>query len=113
MSSAATIYGVPVRTPERLTALTFFAKAFALVGREIGFTPGRTVALAASLLALENDYVIEVDSMLEAVGDAAQGDFGEHLLFSGGSRLDREFLIRVKPELDDVLAGSSAAPAAS
>jgi hypothetical protein len=79
--------------------LLYFARAFELVCREIGFTPGRTVAFAACLLALEEGRLAEIDTMFEAVYAGAKTDLGNHFIFSGGSRFDREFLIRVKPEI--------------
>ena len=84
-------------------SLLYFARAFELVGREIGFTPGRTVAFAACLLALEDGRLSEIDTMFEAVYAGAKTDLGDHLIFSGGSRFDREFLVRVKPEIMPVL----------
>lgn len=91
------------RTCTPLENLFYFAKAYRLVGREIGFTPGRTVALMACLLALEDSRVSEIETMFQAVYDVAKTDLGEHLVFSGGSRMDREFLIRVKSELGPIL----------
>lgn len=83
--------------------LLYFARAYELVGREIGFTPGRTVAFAGCLLALEEGRIAEIDHMFEAVYEAAKTELGEHLIFSGGSRFDREFLIRVRPEIELML----------
>src|SRR5262245_44139917 len=80
-------------SPERLS----------FVGREIGFTPGRTVSLAVCLLALEDGRLAEVDSMSDAVYAGAKADLREHFIFSGGSRFDREFMIRVRPEIVPLL----------
>jgi hypothetical protein len=104
--SAARVFGVDtVQDCTVWQALTYFAKAFALVGREIGFTPARTVSFAACLLALEDGRLAEISTMYEAVREGAKSALGEHLVFSGGSRFDGEFLIRVKPEADAVLRG--------
>jgi len=86
-----------------LECLVYFARAYELVARTIGFTPGRTVALAACLLALEDGRRAEIDSVFDAVYAGAKSDLRDHLIFSGGSRSDREFLIRVRPELVAVL----------
>lgn len=103
-SATAYIFGLKeARVCDRLEALLYFAKGFELVGREIGFTPGRTVALAACLLALEQDRILEIDTIFDIVYEAARSGWGEHLTFSGGSRFDREFLIRVRPELSALL----------
>jgi len=98
-TSVSTIFDVRVAQPcSRLELLTYFAKAFELVSREIGFTPARTVSFTACLLALEDGRVAEIQAMFDAVHASAKTALGEHLIFSGGSRLDGEFLIRVKPE---------------
>ena len=86
-------------------ALAYFAKAFELVGREIGFTPARTVSFTACLLALEDGRFAEIATMYEAVREGARTDLGEHLIFSGGGRFDGEFLIRVKPEAEALVRG--------
>ena len=102
--STATIFGLTdPRRCDHVESLTYFAKAFELVGRTIGFTPGRTVAFAACLLALEDGRIAEIDSMFDAIYAGAKTDLGEYFIFSGGSRFDREFLIRVRPEIVPIL----------
>lgn len=108
--SAAKVFGLAKPAPcNQWEALMYFAKAFALVGREIGFTSGRTVAFAGCLLALEEGRLAEIDTMFDAVYSSAKSDLGAHLVFSGGSRFDREFLIRVKPEITPILRDRIAA----
>ncbi len=98
--ATAHVLGLEGATPcTQWESLLYFARAFEIVGREIGFTPGRTVAFAACLLALEDGRLAEVDTMFDAVYQVAKTDLGKHLIFSGGSRFDREFLIRVKPDI--------------
>jgi len=92
---------VPVSDDE--FALAFFVNAFRQVGRPIGFTPGRTVATLACLSALESGRIIELEQMNNTVYAAARGPLRSYLEFSGGSRFDREFLIRVRPGLEDHL----------
>ncbi len=107
--STAGIFGPPnARRCNHLESLIYFAKAFELVGRGIGFTPGRTVAFAACLLALEDARIAEIDSMFDAVYASAKSDLREYFIFSGGSRFDREFMIRVRPEIAPVLRERSA-----
>jgi hypothetical protein len=102
--AAATVFDLARPQPcSQCECLLYFARAFELVGREIGFTPGRTVSFAACLLALEDGRCAEIDTMFEAVYAGAKTDVGEHFVFSGGSRFDREFLIRVRPEVVPVL----------
>jgi hypothetical protein len=103
----AQFFGALARTQEQpYTAvrkqdavLLHFAKAINRIKRDFGFTPGRTGALLACLLAWENHEVIEITQVFDAVYNAAKSDLNKYLHFSGGSRFDREFLIR----LDDGL----------
>lgn len=96
---AAEIYGLSrQRAKSDLMRLDYFARGFPLVSREIGFTPGRTVALAGCLLAIEEGIIIEVNEMFEMMAEMAKSLYRPYLHYSGGSRLDREFLIRVDVE---------------
>lgn len=79
--------------------LWHFARAINRVKRDFGFTPGRTGALLACLLAWEEHKVIEISQVYDAVYNAAKSDLNRYLHFSGGSRFDREFLIRLDDEL--------------
>jgi hypothetical protein len=87
-------------TTDRET-LFWFAQAFKLVGREYGFTPGRTLAITASLLAIEHGRLLELGTVADCVYRAAKNEFSKFLKFSGGSRFDREFLMRVQPGLEE------------
>jgi hypothetical protein len=84
-------------------ALRYFVKAFSMAGREFGFTPARTIAITACLLAWRQDAILELSTVMEVVQNAAKTEFGQFLHFSGGSRFDDEFLIRVDPKLESVL----------
>jgi hypothetical protein len=79
--------------------LLYFARGFKHLQREIGFTPGRTIALAGCLLALEEGWIIEVAEMFDLMRRMAAGPWRPYLEYSGGSRLDQEFLIKIKPSL--------------
>ena len=89
--------------------LLFFASGFEYLQREIGFTPGRTIALAGCLLAWEAGWIIEVDEMFDLLQRMAAGPWRPYLEYSGGSRLDQEFLIKIKPGLIPALKVSLAA----
>ena len=98
--SMAAVYGRPatlINAPHAV--LKYFARAFSMVGREFGFTPGRTVATVACILAWSDNSVLELETVFNVVYEAARSDLGRFLHFSGGSRFDREFLIKVSPEL--------------
>jgi hypothetical protein len=75
--------------------LLWFARAFRSIGREFGFTPARTLATKACLMAWEAGVTLEVAEVLACVYDAARTGWNRYLRFSGGSRFDSEFLIRV------------------
>ena len=79
--------------------LLYFARGYEHLQREIGFTPGRTIALAGCLLALEEGWIIEVAEMFDLMRRMAAGPWRPYLEYSGGSRLDQEFLIKIKPSL--------------
>lgn len=84
---------------DREETLLWFARAVRWVGRDIGFTPGHAGALLACLLAWESGAILEVKDVYAAVYEAAGTDWARYLHFSGGSRLDREFLVRIDSEL--------------
>jgi hypothetical protein len=106
-TSMARVFGrtcVTVTDPNRI--LLAFAESFSQIGREFGFTPAGTIALLACLQAWEKDLTIELPDMLRVVIESAKTDSGRHLHFSGGSRFDDEFLIKVDPELKEKLSKS-------
>jgi hypothetical protein len=88
--------------------LLWFAKAFQDIGREFGFTPGRTLALRACLMAWENGRTMEIWDVFKVVYEAAGTTVDKYLHFSGGSRFDREFLIRIDEGLVDELESEMA-----
>ncbi len=57
------------------------------------------VAVAGCVMALVDGWVIEVDQMFQVLREMAAGPWRKYLEYSGGSRLDQEFLIKVKPEI--------------
>lgn len=98
--SMARVFGVDARpVTDTRRVLLWFAKAFQDVGRDIGFTPGRTLALQACLLAYAAGELLEIAQVFDAVYDAAKSQWSDHLRYSGGSRMDREFMIKVAPAL--------------
>ena len=93
-------YHVSGKAESDAEMLYWFSRAFKMVGREYGFTPGKTIAFTACLLAIERGRLLEVSSVSDCVYRAAKNEFSQFLKFSGGSRFDREFLIRVQPGLE-------------
>jgi hypothetical protein len=101
--AAGLLYDQELRDPRDLEVLQYFVRAFPVVKREIGFTPGRTVALLAGINAWQNGIRLEIARTYDAVYAAAKGPYSKYLQFSGGSRSDREFLISVRPEVQVAL----------
>ena len=108
--SMSTVYGAGHRPANSLEEkLLWFSRALNLIGREFGFTPGRTVALLACLLAWEGEVIIEIEDLFDVVYSIAHSEWSRFFKFSGGSRFDREFLIRMDrkdfDELEAALTG--------
>ncbi len=98
--TAAPALGIPVRAPSGdAEALMWFAKAYTEVRREIGFTPGRTVAQLGSLLAAEAGVRLEVKDLFDLAYRLPSGPYAARVSFSGGSRFDTEFMIKIDPAL--------------
>lgn len=98
--AAGLLYDKRLREPSEVEVLRYFVRAFPAVKRGIGFTPGRTVALLAGIQAWHDGVRLEIDRTFNDVYAAARGPYSKLLQFSGGSRLDREFLISVRPEAE-------------
>lgn len=97
--SMATVYGQPgMPIDGHVAILREFGRAYSQIGREFGFTPGRTVALIACINAWIAGRFIEIADVFKAISDVANTPLGKHLYMSGGSRFDKEFLVRIAPE---------------
>ncbi len=108
--SMAYVYDVKATAiSDNRLVLHWFATAFERVGREQGFTPGRSVALLACLLAFEAGRLLEVEQVFNTVYDSARSEWDPFLKFSGGSRFDREFMIMVDNKIIAALDESLAA----
>ncbi|MGF1885757.1 hypothetical protein L4D13_06410 [Photobacterium profundum] len=95
-SSMAYVYATEAtKVKDNRIVLLWFARAYELVGREIGFTPGRTISLLACLLAFEEGRVLELSQVFDTVYAASTTEWDQYFRFSGGSRFDREFMISV------------------
>lgn len=83
--------------------LLLFVRAYSPVSREIGLTPGSTIAEMACLTAWEGGVGVEVSELIDTVYDSMESPWGEYLRMSGGSRFDREFVIRIRDGLAELL----------
>jgi hypothetical protein len=96
MSRSLQISGRRSRSPKE--RMLWFTRAFQRTGREFGFTPGRTCALLGCLLAYESGVLIEIKEMFDTILEAGKSEWAQYFHFSGGSRFDREFLVRIDQE---------------
>jgi hypothetical protein len=88
----------PISNPDQ--RLLYFAKGARLVGRRLGFIPGRIAALAGSLSAWVDGVRLELAEVFEEVYCVPRGPWSDYIKFSGGSRLDSEFLVTVESTLE-------------
>jgi hypothetical protein len=87
-----------LREPTESEMLELLLEGFSLVRREIIATPMLSVAIAASMLALERGIRVEIASMYDFVQEKSRSGL-RGLRLSGGSRFDGEFLIAINPQL--------------
>lgn len=102
--AAAVLYGkphVPVTQSEQ--KLLYFVRGAAVLGKRMGFIPGRAASLAACALALSEGRRLEIAELFAEVYSVPKGKWAEFVKFSGGSRLDNEFLVTLDPSLESRL----------
>lgn len=88
---------------DEIEVVRWFYRAYEIVQREIGFTPGRSVAVLATLLAAEHGTHLEVRPLFDFVYALPSSRFGTYISFSGGSRFDSEFMIKIAPGIVELL----------
>ena len=67
--------------------LLWFARAFQRIGRDFGFTPGRTCAMLACLIAWESGALMEIAEVFDAVFEAGRGKWSKYLHFLRGQKI--------------------------
>jgi hypothetical protein len=108
--AAGMVYGQPVAPcDDPDLRLLYFARGAAFLKRRVGFIPGRIAATLACLSAWIDGRCIEIGEMFEELYRVPKGRWGKHIQFSGGSRLDSEFLVGIDPELEARLAEATGA----
>ena len=60
---------------------------------------GEPLGWSGTVATDEEGWIIEVAEMFDVLRQMAAGPWRRYLEYSGGSRLDQEFLIKVKAEL--------------
>lgn len=104
--AAATTYEIPVSYPcDELITLLYFTRGAALLGKRTGFIPGRAASLAASVLALTEGHRLEIADLFACAYSLPKTSWAPYVKFSGGSRLDNEFLVAIDPELEHLIRG--------
>jgi hypothetical protein len=83
--------------------LLYFVKGSGFLKRRVGFVPGRIAAMIGCLFAWLDGYRLEIADVFSEVYKIQKGKWGAHVKFSGGSRLDSEFLVVVDPALESKL----------
>jgi hypothetical protein len=79
--------------------LLYFIRGAELMGPRMGFIPGRIASIAACTLAWVDGYLLEVSELFDEVYLIPKGEWSGRIKFSGGSRLDREFLVAIDSKL--------------
>ena len=105
--AAGVVYGQshePVASPER--RLLYFVRGAAVLGKRMGFIPGRAASLAACALALSEGFHLEISELFTEVYSVPKTRWSEFVKFSGGSRLDNEFLVAIDPSLESLLSAA-------
>jgi hypothetical protein len=102
--AAGSVYEIPTRhSPDELTTLLYFARGAALLGKRTGFIPGRAASIAAAVLALTEGHRLEIADVFQCAYGLPKTAWAPYVKFSGGSRLDSEFLVAIDPELERVV----------
>lgn len=103
--AAGVVYGhshITVSSPEQ--KLLYFVRGAALLGKRMGFIPGRAASLAGCALALSEGFRLEIAELFTEVYSVPKTRWSEFVKFSGGSRLDNEFLVAIDPSLESRLS---------
>jgi hypothetical protein len=100
-AAAAAAYDMPA-TPSsnELTTLLYFIRGAGILGRRTGFIPGRMASLAGAVLALTEGHRLEISDLFKCAYSLPKTAWAPYVKFSGGSRLDNEFLVSVDPGLE-------------
>jgi hypothetical protein len=83
--------------------LLYFVKGSGFLKRRVGFIPGRIAATIGCLFAWVDGFRLEIADVFAEAYQVPKTKWGSYLQFSGGSRLDSEFLIAVDPTLETKL----------
>jgi hypothetical protein len=107
--AAGLLYGQPLKPIEDPdVCLLYFVKGSRFVKRSVGFIPGRVAAMVGCVLAWTEGRRLEISQTFEQVYAVPKGPWADYIKFSGGSRLDSEFLVVVNEALETKLSDTTA-----
>lgn len=106
--AAGLLYDHPLQPIEDAnTCLLYFVKGSRFVKRKVGFIPGRVAAMVGCLLAWTEGRRLEIAQTFDEVYAVPKGPWADYIQFSGGSRLDSEFLVVVNEALETKLSDTT------
>ncbi len=99
--AAGTLYDQQLRpcdSPDH--RLLYFVKGGGFLKRRVGFIPGRVAAIIGCLYAWAEGFRIEIADLFAEAYGVPKGKWAGSIQFSGGSRLDSEFLVIIDSQLE-------------
>jgi hypothetical protein len=100
-AAASSAFNIPAMPPSgEITTLSYFVRGAGVLGKRTGFIPGRMASLAGAVLALMDGYRVEVSDLYRCAYSLPKTVWAPYVKFSGGSRLDNEFLVSIDPGLE-------------
>ena len=101
--SSGRIFERPLKIVSDKMLLTEFETAYRKAGQQFGFTLASSIANMASAVCWAKGYKAEVVDFLNIVVRANKSPLGKFLHFSGGSRFDNDYRIRVDHKIVEEL----------
>jgi hypothetical protein len=98
--AAGILYGWPLDSITNTEIkLLYFVRGADFLQRKMGFIPGRVASMIGCLFAWIDGFRLEVADLFQEVYLVPKGKWAGLIKFSGGSRLDSEFLVAIEEEL--------------
>jgi hypothetical protein len=108
-AAAGMLYDRPLRKCDSVDErLLYFVKGGSFLKRKVGFVPGRVAAIIGCMYAWVDGVRLEIADLFDEVYRVPKGPWAGSIQFSGGSRLDSEFLVIIDAELEGRLRGAVA-----
>src|SRR5262249_43216735 len=91
------------RVDEPEIRLLYFARGAQFLGRRLGFIPGRSAGMVGCIFAWREGIRLELKDIFEEVYRVPKTRWAPYVKFSGGSRLDSEFLVTLDKQFESKL----------